>query len=655
MKKHSRTGKLEWLETDGWGGFLCGVVNGTLSRKWHGWWHALSPPRKRIQLFYGISEQGSFRFDKEPALFSGPAERLDEVFGKFIWEDDEFLPLKSWKLEVNGETLKKALFQSPEYPGKIFIQYDAGKCSQLEKLSLRFYLPKLHKIKKGRENGFDFILNNEHAFEVYTDAPLSRDRHREKRQQLLFELEKDCEETDTYDVVETPLLNIVIPESGIVNLVLNYRPLKRERKRIRDKDFVTIRDKEIKRRQSLKLANLEEDIYADSFLAYSADQFLVRDVNSKYTVIAGYPWFADWGRDTMISLPGLCLGTGKVEVGKDIIRRYLGYLKNGLIPNMFPEDGVPPLYNTADATLWLVEMMFRFFSHDEIKREPLLYKGLDDIITSYYKGESGEIYKDDDGFIVAGKKGTQLTWMDVKVDGHVPTPRHGKPIEIQALWYNALCWLIKYNLLLGEHEMVLMVSDYTRKLEDDFVQTYLEGECYLDVYDSEGNEEAGRQFRPNILIPFALTHNIIPLEKRSDILKRAKDELYISRAVRSLSSKDPSYKGTYRGDVKERDRAYHQGTGWGWLIWPFIKGLCEMDPDDRMIDDTLTTANRHLSSEGCFGHYNEIFDGDPPHQPRGCFAQAWSIASYIESLYTCKQLRGIHTLKNELNGKESKN
>jgi predicted glycogen debranching enzyme len=327
-----------------------------------------------------------------------------------------------------------------------------------------------------------------------------------------------------------------------------------------------------------------------------------------------------------------------------------------LIPNIFPEENHLPEYNTVDATLWLVEMMFRCWEPREIVGDAQLWTALKEIIEGYEKGTHHRIRLGRDGLVIAGDKGSQLTWMDVRVNDEVPTPRHGKPVEIQALWYNAL------NLVAdaagatpGEEEYAAHCNKLADRARRSFEERFpIEGGRGLaDVVDRDGKGTRDESIRPNQVLAFALRHNIIPMELRPGVLRVVTSHLLIPKALRSLSPEHPSYKPVYKGNILDRDRAYHQGTGWSWLLAPFVKGVVEERdhvPDlAAQVPDIVSHLTWHFESEGCLDSVSEIVDGNTPHKPRGCFAQAWSVSAYIEVLQWLRVLERNGAPEPEIN------
>jgi predicted glycogen debranching enzyme len=355
----------------------------------------------------------------------------------------------------------------------------------------------------------------------------------------------------------------------------------------------------------------------------SADQFVVtiKRGGPLKTILAGYPWFTDWGRDTMIALPGLCLATGRYEDAKAILRTYARYVSEGMLPNRFPEATEAPEYNTADATLWFFEAVGRTWlatGDDPFLHE--LLPVLEVIVTWHKRGTRYHIHVDSDGLLAAGSAGTQLTWMDVKIGEEVPTPRHGKAVELSALWYNALRWMERFG-------SPGMAEDAARARES-FRRFWNPERGYLyDVLDRDGENDPA--LRPNQLFALGLTHPVLTdREQARSIVTACREKLLTPVGLRSLSADDPRYQGEHVGPPENFDRAYHNGTVWGWLMGVYCRALRLTGARSEAIISALSGMERHLYDEAV-GTLSEIFDGDPPHEPRGCFAQAWTVGEVL--------------------------
>jgi predicted glycogen debranching enzyme len=347
------------------------------------------------------------------------------------------------------------------------------------------------------------------------------------------------------------------------------------------------------------------------------------------SVIAGYHWFSDWGRDTMIALPGLTLATGRPQIAESILRTFARYVDRGMLPNRFPDAGEAPEYNTVDATLWYFEAIRAYHAltaDDQLLRE--LFPVLKEIIYWHRHGTRYRVHVDPaDGLLYAGEPGVQLTWMDAKVGDWVVTPRTGKPVEINALWYNALRAMEGFALRLGRSS-----ASYARAAERALhgFQRYwndASGYCF-DVLDGpQGNDPS---LRPNQLLAVSLPHSPLGSAQQRAVVDTCSRRLLTSLGLRSLASEDADYKGHYGGDLRRRDAAYHQGTVWGWMIGPFVSAYLRVYRDPAAALTFLEPFAYHLLDHG-LGSISEIFDGDSPFTPRGCIAQAWSVAEVLRA------------------------
>ncbi|HEY1725894.1 MAG TPA: amylo-alpha-1,6-glucosidase [Steroidobacteraceae bacterium] len=384
-------------------------------------------------------------------------------------------------------------------------------------------------------------------------------------------------------------------------------------------------------------------------LTLAADQFIVQrrtrdagDNASGTTIVAGYPWFGDWGRDTMIALPGLTLCTGRVADAAAILRTFALHVSEGMLPNRFPDDGTPPEYNTVDATLWYfyaIDAYLRTRPDQRLLRD--LYPTLRDIIDWHRRGTRYAIQVDPaDGLLRAGVAGTQLTWMDAKFGDWVVTPRIGKPVEVNALWHFALERMAAWSRSLGQATAGNGYAADARRVRAAFVDGFwCEAAGYLyDVIDGPDGpcDERGRRvdlsLRPNQIFAVSLTPSLLDARRAGAVISACARELLTPVGLRSLSPHHPDYAACYIGAPRQRDAAYHQGTVWAWLLGPFALAHYRVYADAASAHALLAGLAPHLNS-GCLGTIGEIFDGDAPHAPRGCLAQAWSVAESLRAWY----------------------
>lgn len=379
--------------------------------------------------------------------------------------------------------------------------------------------------------------------------------------------------------------------------------------------------------------------YRDSFanqLVLASDQFLTyRESTKMMTVLAGLPWFTDWGRDTMIAFTGLTLCTKRFKEAEEILLTFARYIRHGIVPNMFPDDNMPPLYNTVDASLWYFYAVYQYLHYNpaaeaEAFVKEQIFPHLKEIISAYEKGTDFSIYMEDDGLIHAGSGLDQITWMDVRVGDWVATPRHGKPVEINALWYNAL--RIMESLCEKFDEDASAYRTRANQVKESFNAKFWDSsnQCLFDVVDGD---EPDDHIRPNQIYAVSLPFSLLPEEQEKAVVALVEKELFVGCGLRSLAPDHPDYHGIYCGALAKRDAAYHQGTAWGFLLGGFFSAYMKVNHHSSSAAANavhmLEPVRKHLSDSGCIGSISEIFDGDTPHNPRGCYAQAWSVGEVL--------------------------
>ena len=391
-------------------------------------------------------------------------------------------------------------------------------------------------------------------------------------------------------------------------------------------------------KERARLAALKERAgYKDEFaasLAASADNFIVyRKSTGAKTIIAGYPWFTDWGRDSMIALCGLTLVTRRFEDAEQILYTFSKYVRDGLVPNVFPDEGQEPGYNSVDAALWYFEAIHKYLKYADNPQfvKVNLYESMKQIVRSFMKGTCYKIGMDTDSLITAGDRETQLTWMDAKVGSRVVTPRHGKAVEINALWYNALKIMSVLAPAFGddgslyESTAALVKAAFEKSFWNEA------GKCLYDTLTGDFKDDS---VRPNQIIAVSLSYPVLEGKKARAVVGKVWRELYTSYGLRTLSPGSENYKGTYAGDPSMRDGAYHQGTVWAWPLGHFITAFRRVYGTEgkygKIVRAFIAPFEDHLK-DACIGSISEIFDGDEPLMPRGCFAQAWSVGEILRA------------------------
>ena len=380
-------------------------------------------------------------------------------------------------------------------------------------------------------------------------------------------------------------------------------------------------------------------------LVLAANQFIAaRTIEGEpdaKTILAGYPWFSDWGRDTMIALPGLCLATGRPWLARNILRTFSGFVSEGMLPNQFPSAGAAPVYNTVDATLWYFDALRQYFeATSDIGLLNELYPLLEGIIDAHVRGTRYHIHVDPaDGLLYAGEPGVQLTWMDAKVGDRVITPRIGKPVEVNALWLNAVAAMERFAFTLGRN--AARYEGLAERARTGFARFWnSEKQFCFDVIDSpgftDGNDGA---LRPNQIFAVSLPESALTPEQQRAVVDVCARELLTSFGLRSLGRAEAGYRGRYAGSPEQRDEAYHQGTVWGWLLGPFALAHLRVYGNAAEAMSFLEPMLGQVKAAG-LGTASEIFDGDPPFAPNGCIAQAWTVGETLRAWRAIKAASG---------------
>ena len=395
----------------------------------------------------------------------------------------------------------------------------------------------------------------------------------------------------------------------------------------------------------LKKANLTSEIGRQ--LVLSADAYVVdRESTQGKSIIAGYPFFEDWGRDTMIALAGTTMVTGRLDECKSILQTFAEYEHHGLLPNLFPEGDVEPMYNSVDAPLLFINAVYEYIQTSKDNAFlPEVWDVLKRIMTAYEKGTDYHIKMDTDCLIQAGADLEQLTWMDVRVGDYLPTPRHGKPVEINAYWYNDLKIMEQFALLQQDNKLAQHYAELADKVKEAFLLKFWNEEenCLKDVLS--GNKEEN-QVRCNQVWALSMPYTMLPKEKELCVLHKIQEELYTTAGLRTLSPKDSAFHDIYIGSMQERDRAYHQGTVWAFPLGAYYRAwikYLKQDASDMTATYKTELAEgieeiRYWLAEGCLGQLAEIYDGAKPTVSRGCFAQAWSVGELLRAVYEWEQL-----------------
>lgn len=657
--EHGRLLRLEWLVTNGLGGYASGTISGTATRRYHGLLIAALPgPLGRQLLLSHLSERLRLP-DGTLAKLSGEEYRpgtLERYGASYLAEFRLEMGLPVWRYEINGIVLEKQIVL-PHEQNTVYLIYRLVDGSGPVRLKL---MPSVHNRSHDSPvstplPGTFRMTEMEQQYELCTspDAPTLRMMMHGRHQAFTIERQTvpevlyPVEETRGYDFRGTlwspGYFRVDLTQEEPVAMVASTEPWEVVTALGPDEALHA----EFERRGRLvAAARPEARSGMAAELVVAADQFIISPVGRTQdaarvraegdeirTVIAGYHWFTDWGRDTMISLEGLTLITGRCAEAGYILRTFAYFIRDGLLPNLFPEGGREGLYHTADATLWFFHAIDRYLeaTEDRATLEVLLPR-LVDVAEHHLRGTRFGIGIDpEDGLLRQGEEGYQLTWMDAKVGDWVVTPRRGKAVEINALWYNALRLLAQWVGELGGEHDAQHWQQHAEQVRASFNRRfwYAEGGYLYDVVDGELGDDTS--CRPNQVLAISPRYPVLERDYWEPVLEVVRSKLLTPLGLRTLAPGHPDYRSKYYGDLRARDAAYHQGTVWPWLIGPFIDAWLKAHPDDRAgAHRMLAGFEQHLSDAG-IGTISEIMDADTPFHPRGCIAQAWSVAEVLRS------------------------
>jgi predicted glycogen debranching enzyme len=634
----ARARSLEWLETNGLGGFASSTVVGMNTRRYHGLLTAATrPPVGRLLLLSKLEEtlvvRGE-RFDLAVNQYPGAIHPNGHRYLREFRLD----PLPTFVYSAGGFEIVKRVFMV-HGENSVVVEYEVsgakGEDCVLEirpLIAFRDYHGTTHR--NGELNPAVEFEPGLASVQPYAGLPrlfLAHDAAESEAtgdwyDNFEYEIERERGLDFREDLFNPLLLRFSMSGHGSATVIASTLPHAAA-------DAPALRAGELARRRAVEAAAPSADPLIRQ-LALAADQFIVQRGDLK-TIVAGYHWFSDWGRDTMIALPGLTLVTGRFEVARDILLAFAREVNRGMLPNRFPDDGEDPEYNTVDATLWYFEAIRAYLAYTgefEFVRRHLL-PVLHDIVNWHISGTRYGIRVDTDGLLACGEPGVQLTWMDAKVGDWVVTPRSGKPVEIQALWYNALRVLEDLARRSAEPAKADSLDRMACRARESFLaQFWNTGEnCLYDVVDGAHCDGA---IRPNQIFAVSLPHRMLPPDRARMVVETVQRELLTPVGLRSLSPRDSRYRGRYEGGVLERDSAYHQGTVWPWLLGPFLTAYRHAAVDEpaarAQVTAWLAGLQPHLAEAG-LGQIGEIADGDAPHSARGCIAQAWSVGELLRA------------------------
>lgn len=635
-KSYDKFASREWIVTNGLGGYASSTVIGANTRKYHGLLiAALSPPVKRRVILSSLDEELEIG-GRIYRLASHKYPQTVHPKGFRYLKGYTMDPIPTFHYSINNVDLEKQIIMVHGTNSTIIRYTIHGKANNA---TMRLFplvtYRNFHQLKRSDDINFKqsikagkvMIFNGKGSFELDSNMEYNREPYwyynfeyeTDKKRGLDFQedlynpgyFETRMEETSGQ------VFYVVATTSGITE---NFNV---------EEEF----RKEITRRKKVCSALDVTDTFVKT-LGLSADSFIVkRQTTSSASVIAGYHWFADWGRDAMISLEGLTLVTGRYDKARQILSTFSKYCFKGLIPNYFPDhEDEYTSYNTVDASLWFVHAAGRYFAYTKDQAfVRTIWPVISDIIENYIKGTVNNIHMDSDGLVFHGP---QLTWMDAKIGSLNVTPREGKACEINALWYNALCtegWLAESIGLYSKN-----YKNLGRRVKENFCKKYWNADksCLYDCIYPEDPDIKDASVRPNQIFAISLPFPVLSEDKAFYVLQKVAEDLLTPYGLRTLSTADSKYARKYEGDAASRDEAYHNGTVWPWLLGFFISGYLKVhgnSENSRQYCRTLLLRfNEHFNDAG-IGNVSEIFDGDFPHNPGGCISQAWSVAEILRA------------------------
>lgn len=623
----------EWLETDGAGGWAGSTLSGCHTRRYHGLLiAAVNPPAERKVLLSKLNEKiisGENSFDLScDQYMNGPAptgvrylqEFKKDIFPEWIYTCGDIC-LKKTISAIRSDAVIVIQYQLVTAPGPVTLELlplVAGR----DYHSLMHANSGIHTKARLEDGLFSYQPYGEDTSFYISTAGFDYEARPEWYYNFFYKAEQERGQDCTEDLFSPGILRMNLNPGDIIELVIGIAspPL------IPASQLVS---HELQNRLYV-LKDLAVDELSTNLLL-AAGQFVINGSQGEGSIIAGYHWFTAWGRDTMISIPGICLVTRRFVEAKQILRHFSDNISQGIIPNRFLDNSNAPEYNTCDATLWFFIACYRYqqCSGDLAFIEHEMLPVFRTIVDWHEKGTFYNIHVDTDGLLFAGEEGVQLTWMDAKVDDWVVTPRTGKAVEINALWYNLLMIFSGYLKMFGTQEETAKYSLTAKKVKSRFNELFWneDGNYLYDVINGSYKDES---FRPNQLFAISLPFGLLDKVRSVLMFDQVKEKLLTPRGLRSLAPDSPGYKPYYFGDKISRDGAYHQGTVWSWLIGPYIDSLIRLygRQGEQEAKELIEAFMPHFSEAG-IGSISEIFDASAPFYPKGCIAQAWSVAEVL--------------------------
>ncbi|MDW7660871.1 MAG: amylo-alpha-1,6-glucosidase [Bacillota bacterium] len=623
----------EYLMTNGLGGYSFGTLDGANCRKYHSLYTvSMNPPIERVHLISKMVETFDFGDGQFDMTFENKASstETDSNFVDYVHKGSVQLTY------AQGDVTMKKTIAMSHGGDDLALVYDinvdrAGKVNLTPYYNFRDHhdteTPELENYTAELDSESGVLHITDQKYNVYMKASGEYIPCREYSGQSYYPIETDRGYPDVEKHVILGRFSYdLIPGKNRIEISLNLKP-----------EFKPAQDVILSRTQRydelIEKAGFEDPQI--NRLVQAADDFVVYRKNTgKKTIIAGYPWFTDWGRDTMIALPGLTLVTGRYDEALEMIDGFISKAYRGIIPNNFPDEGEAPMYNTSDGTLWLFNAIYNYYKHTGDKKAiQRLLPEMTGILKHHISGTINDIYMDTDGLLSTGNEETQLTWMDVKVNGWVVTPRHGKAVEINALWYNALRVTVALASEIGAEAIVdrMGLSEIADQVKKSFNALFW-NEAYGNLYDLIIDGQPIDIPRPNMIFAVSLPFAVLDQQKWNPVVDYVTEHFRTPYGLLTLRRDDPDFHPHYGGDLLSRDGAYHRGTAWGWLLGPYFEAHLKTYHDKAFIEEALQSFYQHLD-EGIHGSASEIFEGEAPHAQKGCSAQAWSVAEILRIRY----------------------
>ena len=615
-----------YLLTNGLGGFSSLTMTGSVSRNDHALLMAcVQAPNHRYNMVHRLKE--SLCFGKEEIVLSsqefadGQKEEGCPYLSSIVFDD---MPI--WRFLVHGVEIRREIAMK-QGENTVAVRYSirnrSGKTAELKVMPFYQFTPKGSEPEP--EQKFQYtknaVISNGMTLYFQTNGTLD---NIEEIQETYFYSYDACDgrrETGLAKSGHIITESVQPGEEKILKLVYSMENADQ------DADVIILEMQTYRKALEAK-AGLHKEMAKE--LVKSASQFVSRrESTNGRTILAGYPFFEDWGRDTMIALPGVCISTGQYETAKEILRTFAVHERRGLMPNLFPEGGNDPLYNTVDAALLFINCVYLYYQAAGGRAfVQEMYPVMERIIKAYREGTDYGIHMDEDGLIQSGEGLWQVTWMDVRVGDILPTPRHGKPVEINAYWYNALCIM---DELAETADKKAVYTQLKEKVKASFVDKFWmdDKKCLKDLVSGT---KADAQIRCNQIWAVSLTFTMLDPEKEQQVVETVFEKLYTPYGIRTLEQEDQEFHGLYQGKMEDRDMAYHQGTVWTFPLGAYYLAYLKVNqysPEAKKIVREQLEVMEAAMREGCIGQLPEIYDGENPTRSKGCFAQAWSVGEIL--------------------------